>query len=96
MSKLPCSRAFIAPASSSSHRPDKEQRQQNMRKAVLDSWAQSKLLLRQLAQQRAATIKDYLVEHGGLYDERVYLIDANLGEPEADGRVLTTLHLDSQ
>ena len=75
---------------------DSEQRQQNMRKAVLDSWAQSKLLLRQLAQQRAATIKDYLVEKGGLYDERVYLIDANLGEPEADGRVLTTLHLDSQ
>ncbi|MDH1558161.1 DUF748 domain-containing protein [Pseudomonas sp. MDMC216] len=75
---------------------DKEQREQNMRKAVLDSWAQSKLLLRQLAQQRAATIKDYLVEQGGLYDERVYLIDANLGEPEADGRVLTTLHLDSQ
>jgi len=75
---------------------DSEQRQQNMRKAVLDSWAQSKLLLRQLAQQRAATIKDYLVEQGGLYDERVYLIDANLGEPEADGRVFTTLHLDSQ
>ena len=75
---------------------DKEQRQQNMRKAVLDSWAQSKLLLRQLAQQRAATINDYLVEQGGLYDERVYLIDANLGEPEADGRMLTTLHLDSQ
>ncbi|QNH07756.1 DUF748 domain-containing protein [Pseudomonas sp. B11D7D] len=75
---------------------DSEQRQQNMRKAVLDSWAKSKLLLRQLAQQRAATIKDYLVEQGGLYDERVYLIDANLGDPEADGRVLTTLHLDSQ
>ena len=75
---------------------DKEQRLQNMRQAVLDSWAQSKLLLRQLAQQRAATIKDYLVEQGGLYDERVYLIDANLGEAEADGRVLTSLHLDSQ
>lgn len=74
----------------------REQRHQNMRQAVLDSWAQSKLLLRQLAQQRAATIKDYLVEQGGMYDERVYLIDANLGEPEADGRVLTTLHLDSQ
>ena len=75
---------------------DSEQRQQNMRQAVLASWAQSKLLLRQLAQQRAATIKDYLVEQGRLYDERVYLIDANLGEAEADGRVLTTLHLDSQ
>ncbi len=75
---------------------DAEQRTQNMRQAVLDSWAQSKLLLRQLAQQRAATIKDYLVEQGGLYDERVYLIDVNLAEPEANGRVLTALHLDSQ
>lgn len=75
---------------------DDEQRTQKMRQAVLNSWAQSKLLLRQLAQQRAATIKDYLVEQGGLYDERVYLIDVNLAEPEADGRVLTALHLDSQ
>lgn len=36
------------------------------------------------------------MEQGGLYDERIYLIDANLGEAEADGHVLTTLHLDSQ
>ncbi|GIZ13610.1 DUF748 domain-containing protein [Pseudomonas sp. NCCP-436] len=75
--------------------PD-EQRTQNMRRAVLDSWAGSKLLLRQLAQQRAATIKDYLVEQGGLDDERVYLIDVNLAEPAANGRVLSALHLDSQ
>lgn len=73
-----------------------EQRTQNMRQAVLDSWAGSKLLLRQLAQQRAATIKDYLVEQGGLNDERVYLIDVNLAEPAANGRVLSALHLDSQ
>ena len=75
---------------------DDEQRHQRMRQAVLDSWAQSKLLLRQLAQQRAAAIKDYLVAQGGLADERLYLIDVNLGEPEADGRVLTPLHLDSE
>jgi hypothetical protein len=67
-----------------------------MRQAVLDSWAQSKLLLRQLAQQRAAAIKDYLVEQGGMSDERVYLIDVNLAEPESNGRVLSALHLDSQ
>ncbi|MGQ7959430.1 DUF748 domain-containing protein [Pseudomonas sp. SP16.1] len=75
---------------------DDEQRHQRMRQAVLDSWAQSKLLLRQLAQQRAAAIKDYLVDEGGLPDERVYLIDVNLGEPEADGRVFSPLHLDSE
>lgn len=75
---------------------DAQQRTQNMRQAVLDSWAQSKLLLRQLAQQRAAAIKAYLVEQGKLDDERVYLIDVNLGEPESNGRVLTPLHLDSE
>ena len=75
---------------------DEAQRTDNMRQAVLDSWAQSKLLLRQLAQQRAAAIKDYLVAQGGLADERVYLIDVNLGEPEADGRVFSPLHLDSE
>ncbi|MGG2398959.1 DUF748 domain-containing protein [Pseudomonas sp. SH1-B] len=75
---------------------DSEQRTQNMRQAVVNSWAQSKLLLRQLAQQRAAAIKDYLVEQGKLDDERVYLIDVNLGEPESNGRVLTPLHLDSE
>jgi len=75
---------------------DAEQRQQNMRQAVVESWSQSKLLLRQLAQQRAARIKDYLVEQGGLPAERVYLIDVSEGEPQADGRVLTPLHLDSE
>lgn len=75
---------------------DEAQRTDHMRQAVLESWAQSKLLLRQLAQQRAATIKDYLVDQGGLSDERIYLIDVNLGEPEADGRVLSPLHLDSE
>ncbi|MGP0171563.1 DUF748 domain-containing protein [Pseudomonas sp. NCHU5208] len=75
---------------------DEAQRLQMMRQAVLDSWAKSQLLLRQLAQQRAAVIKDYLVEQGHLSDERVYLIDVNLTEPQADGQVLTALHLDSQ
>lgn len=75
---------------------DEDQRLQKMRQAVLDSWAQSKLLLRQLAQQRAAAIKDYLVEQGGMSDERVYLIDVNLAEAESNGQVLSALHLDSQ
>ena len=33
-----------------------DQRLQKMRQAVLDSWAQSKLLLRQLAQQQIETL----------------------------------------
>ena len=54
------------------------------------------LLLRQLGQARAASIKDYLVERGGLEDQRIYLLDANLrGQDQAGGRVATSLHLGS-
>ena len=75
--------------------PDAE-RSATMREAVLQSWAQSSLLQRQLAQDRAAEIKSYLVERGGLSAERIYLLDVNSAQADADGRVATTLHLGSE
>ncbi|MDM8351199.1 DUF748 domain-containing protein [Pseudomonas sp. sp1636] len=75
---------------------DKQQRAANLRNAVLQYWGKSQLLQRQLAQARASSIKDYLVERGGLADERVYLLDVDLGQAQADGRVATALHLDSE
>jgi uncharacterized protein involved in outer membrane biogenesis len=74
----------------------KEERQNKLREAVLNSWSSSALLLRQLGQARAGSIKDYLVDKGQLADERVYFIDTRLGQPEKDGRVVTPLHLDSE
>ena len=71
-----------------------EQRLSQMRQAVIESWAGSSSLLRQLAQQRAGAIKQHLVEQG-LADERIYLIDAGITEAASDGRVSSTLHLDS-
>lgn len=73
-----------------------QERSAKMREGVLQSWAQSELLQRQLAQARAAEIKNYLVERGGLADERIYLLDVNIVQAEADGRVATTLHLGSE
>ncbi|WP_271409221.1 DUF748 domain-containing protein [Pseudomonas sp. Q1-7] len=75
---------------------DSEQRTAKLREAVLNSWAQSELLLRQLGQARAASIKDYLVDRGGLTDERVFLLDVSLVEPNQAGEVITPLHLDSE
>jgi len=75
---------------------DTKQRIVNMRDAVLKSWAESSVLLRQLGQARASSIKDYLVDKGKLEDDRVYFIDASLGEAESDGRVITPLHLDAE
>ena len=72
-----------------------QERHTKMRDAVLHSWAQSELLQRQLAQTRAAEIKDYLVDRGGLADERIHLLDVNSVQADADGRVATTLHLGS-
>ncbi|UTW09273.1 DUF748 domain-containing protein [Pseudomonas benzenivorans] len=75
---------------------DEAQRAAKLAEAVLQSWSQSKLLLRQLGQERAASIKAYLVDQGGLAQERIYLLDVGLGDPGADGRVATPLHLDSE
>ncbi|WP_160288421.1 DUF748 domain-containing protein [Pseudomonas knackmussii] len=73
----------------------KDERTAKMRKAVVDSWSGSALLLRKLAQQRGAQIKDYLVSKGGLGDDRIYLIDVSQGEADKNGEVATQLHLDS-
>ncbi|HWV09816.1 MAG TPA: DUF748 domain-containing protein, partial [Pseudomonas sp.] len=75
---------------------DDEERTTRMRDAVVQSWAQSQVLQRQLGQARAASIKAYLVDRGGLPAERVYLLDASLGEAQEDGKVATPLHLDSE
>ncbi|UST99864.1 DUF748 domain-containing protein [Pseudomonas siliginis] len=74
----------------------KEERTANMRQGVIAFWSGSEVLLRQLGQDRASTIKDYLVDKGKLEDDRVYFIDANLGEAESDGRVVTQMHLDAE
>ncbi|MDA7089241.1 DUF748 domain-containing protein [Pseudomonas sp. SA3-5] len=75
---------------------DKPQRIANLRNAVLQFWSKSQLLQRQLAQARASSIKDYLVDRGGLADERIYLLDVGVGQVRQDGRVATVLNLDSQ
>ncbi|WP_028630023.1 DUF748 domain-containing protein [Metapseudomonas resinovorans] len=75
---------------------DSDQRAAKLREAVLVSWAQSDLLLRQLGQARAASIKDYLVDRGGLADDRIFLLDVSLVEPNQAGEVISPLHLDSE
>jgi len=62
--------------------------------AVIDFWAANTTLLRLLGQDRASSIKDYLVDKGKLQDQRVYFLDTALGQAQADGRVVTPLHLD--
>jgi len=67
-----------------------------LREGVIAFWSSSDVLLRQLGQDRAGAIKDYLVDKGQLEDERVYFIDANLGQAEKDGRVVTPMHLEAE
>ena len=74
----------------------RDERAAKMSDALIDFWSKSEVLLRQLGQDRASSIKDYLVDKGGLADDRVYFIDATLGEAESDGRVISPLHLDSE
>ncbi|NQD75281.1 DUF748 domain-containing protein [Pseudomonas sp. CM27] len=74
----------------------RDERTAKLREAVIKSWAESTALLRTLGQERASSIKDYLVDKGKLEDDRVYFIDTSLGQPESDGRVVTPMHLDAE
>lgn len=73
-----------------------EQIHDNMRQALLARWSDSPTALRRLAQERAASIKAYLVDQGGLEDKRIYLLDSALVTAGTTGSVETPLHLDSQ
>ncbi|AIG04772.1 outer membrane protein/peptidoglycan-associated (lipo)protein [Pseudomonas fluorescens] len=73
-----------------------DERSAKLRDGVIKFWSGSDVLLRQLGQDRASAIKDYLVDKGQLEDDRVYFIDANLGQAEKDGRVVTPMHLDAE
>jgi len=75
---------------------DKKARTDKLRESVIKFWSGSDVLLRQLGQERAGSIKDFLVDKGRLADDRVYFIDANLGQAESDGRVITPMHLDAE
>ena len=75
---------------------DSEVRADKMRDAVLASWGSSQLLLRKLAQARAGSVKEYLVQNAGLSDERIYLLDASI-LPSNDGeQIPTILQLDAE
>ncbi|NBF06133.1 DUF748 domain-containing protein [Pseudomonas sp. Fl5BN2] len=74
----------------------RDERTAKLREGLIKFWSGSDVLLRQLGQERASSIKDFLVDKGQLADDRVYFIDANLGQAESDGKVITPLHLDSE
>ncbi len=74
----------------------KEERSNKMRAEILQFWSGNEVLLRELGQNRASSIKDYLVDKGKLEDQRVYFVDAQLGQAEKDGSVISPLHLDSE
>ena len=73
-----------------------DERAARLKDGVIKFWSGSDVLLRQLGQDRASTIKDYLVDKAKLEDDRVYFIDAQLGQAEKDGRVVTPMHLDAE
>lgn len=73
-----------------------DERSAKLRDGVIKFWSGSDVLLRKLGQDRASAIKDYLVDKGQLEDDRLYFIDASLGQAEKDGRVITPMHLDAE
>lgn len=75
---------------------DDQQRTNKLRAQVLNHWADNQVLLRKLGQTRAANIKQYLVEQGGLAEKRIYLLDVTIAQAETGGRIASVLQLGSQ
>lgn len=75
---------------------DKEERAVQLRQAVLEHWRGSELMLRRLAQLRAANIKGYLIERTGLEAERVFQIDVSVNDDSGAEGVSVPMQLDSR
>jgi outer membrane protein OmpA-like peptidoglycan-associated protein len=74
---------------------EEDARAQQLREAVIDSWSSSAILLRNLARERAATIKNQLTDLG-LDPQRVYLLDTSTIDAQPDGEITVVLHLGSE
>lgn len=73
----------------------RDERDLAKRQALIKSWSDNPLPLRRLAQQRAAAIKDWLVDEGGLGAERIHLLDVSEGSADDQGLIATQLQLGS-
>ena len=73
-----------------------DERDQQMQQALVANWSDNPLPLRRLAQQRAAGIKAWLVDHGELEAERVHLLDVNSNTAPINDKVPTALQLGVQ
>lgn len=71
-------------------------RNAQLQEAIIDRLGENERRLRQLARERAAAIKGWLVEEGGLADKRIYLLNAQLREDKPGESVNSMLYLDSQ
>lgn len=74
----------------------RDERDLAMYQALVDHRSDNPLALRRLAQQRAAAIKDWLVDNGGLDDQRIHLLDADENAAAQDNQVASPLQLDSR
>lgn len=73
-----------------------QERVSRLQSPILEVLGESGRRLRQLANERAAGIKAWLVEEGGLADDRIYLLNTQLHEEKPAEGVMTLLFLDSQ
>jgi hypothetical protein len=62
------------------------------KRQVLEQWAVNELDLRRLAQARGESIRDYLIQEGGLPAKRIYLRDVKL-DPREDREIKAFLSL---
>lgn len=71
----------------------REERINAMEQALINHWQKEPRYLRVLAQQRAASIKQFLSEEGKIDNERLYLIDVSDADSDDEQQIASLLHL---
>ena len=71
----------------------RDERTEARSQALITHWSDNSVALRRLAQQRAAAIKDWLVDEGRLEPERIHLLDVDETGQSDQGQIATRLQL---
>ena len=71
----------------------RDERTEARSQALIAHWSDNPVALRRLAQQRAAAIKNWLVDEGRLEPERIHLLDVDETGKADQGQIATRLQL---
>jgi hypothetical protein len=66
------------------------------RKRLIENYPVSDDALRTLARERAVSVKEYMIQQGGIAESRIFLLDVDMQSPASSGEIRMPLTLDAR